>query len=213
MVNWAAAVGLAVATSGAESRPASPAGWPPGVAPRARHTMKEPAKQPSPSPTPKTEVATLAGGCFWGMEEILRQLSGVVETKAGYTGGTPANPAYPQVRTGRTGHAEAVQVVFDPARISYEQFLGHFFRMHDPTTLNRQGNDVGTQYRSSIFYHNEAQRLTAERVKERVNQSGKWKKPVVTEIVPAREFYPAEEYHQKYLQKHPGGYTCHFLRE
>ncbi len=162
---------------------------------------------------PHREVATLAGGCFWGMEEILRKIPGVTSTRVGYTGGTTSNPSYPEVHAGDTGHAEAVEVVFDPAKISYEQLLGYFFRMHDPTTLNRQGNDIGTSYRSAIFYHSEAQRQTAERVRERVDKSGKWPKPVVTEIVAAGEFWPAEEEHQKYLQKHPGGYTCHYLRD
>jgi peptide methionine sulfoxide reductase msrA/msrB len=159
------------------------------------------------------EVATLAGGCFWGMEEILRKIPGVIDTRVGYTGGTTANPTYPDVHAGDTGHAEAVEVIFDPSRLSYEALLGYFFRMHDPTTPNRQGNDVGTSYRSAIFYHDEEQRRVAERVKTSVDASGKWKKPVVTEIVAAREFYPAEEGHQKYLLKNPSGYTCHYLRE
>ncbi|MCX8157658.1 MAG: bifunctional methionine sulfoxide reductase B/A protein [Verrucomicrobiae bacterium] len=171
------------------------------------------AAAPSGVATQKTEVATLAGGCFWGMEEIIRKIPGVLETTVGYTGGTTETPTYKEVCTGRTGHAEAVQVVFDPARLSYEELLGYFFRMHDPTTLNRQHNDVGTQYRSAIFYHSEEQRQTAEKVKARVNASGKWKRPVVTEITKAGKFWPAEEYHQDYLQKNPGGYNCHFLRD
>jgi peptide methionine sulfoxide reductase msrA/msrB len=163
--------------------------------------------------TAKTEVATLAGGCFWGMEEILRKIPGVLETTVGYTGGTTENPTYKEVCTGRTGHAEAVQILFDPARLSYEELLGYFFRMHDPTTLNRQHNDVGTQYRSAIFYHSEEQRQTAEKVKARVNASGKWKRPIVTEITKAGKFWPAEDYHQDYLQKNPNGYNCHYLRD
>ena len=158
-------------------------------------------------------VATLAGGCFWGMEEILRKIPGVLETRVGYAGGSFRNPTYRDVTTGETGHTETVEVVFDPKRISYEELLGYFFRMHDPTTPNRQGHDIGTQYRSAIFYHDEEQRRTAERVKEQVERSGKWKGKVVTEIVPAGEFYTAEDYHQKYLVKHPGGYTCHYLRD
>jgi peptide methionine sulfoxide reductase msrA/msrB len=158
-------------------------------------------------------VATLAGGCFWGMEDIIRKIPGVLETRVGYTGGTFKNPTYRDVTTGETGHAETVEVVFDPKRISYEELLGYFFRMHDPTTLDRQGHDTGTQYRSAIFYHDEEQRKIAERVKEQVQQSGKWKGKIVTEIVPAGEFYTAEDYHQKYLVKHPGGYTCHYLRD
>jgi peptide methionine sulfoxide reductase msrA/msrB len=167
----------------------------------------------APTVAAPREVATLAGGCFWGMEEILRKIPGVVSTRVGYTGGTTSNPSYEEVHAGGTGHAEAVEVVFDPTKISYEQLLGYFFRMHDPTTLDRQGNDIGTSYRSAIFYHSDRQREIAEQVKRRVDQSGKWKDPIVTEIVPAGPFWPAEEYHQKYLQKHPGGYTCHYLRD
>ncbi len=147
------------------------------------------------------------------MQELLRELPGVVETTVGYTGGTTPDPTYDQVKTGRTGHAEAIRIVFDPSRVSYEQILEFFFRMHDPTTLNRQGNDVGTQYRSAIFVHDEAQRKVAEQVRAQVERSGKWKRPVTTVIVPAGPFYPAEKYHQDYLQKHPGGYTCHYLRD
>lgn len=162
------------------------------------------------SPSPR-ETATLAGGCFWGMEDILRNIPGVLKTTVGYTGGSVTNPTYKAVCTGKTGHAEAVEIVFDPARISFEKLLGFFFRMHDPTTLNRQHNDVGTQYRSAIFFHDDTQRQTAERVKARVDASGKWPRPVVTEITNASTFYPAEEYHQDYLEKNPGGYTCHVL--
>lgn len=161
----------------------------------------------------KQEIAVLAGGCFWGAEELLRELPGVIQTQVGYTGGFLKNPTYEDVKTGTTGHAEAVEVIFDPAKVAYADLLKYFFRLHDPTTLNRQGNDVGTQYRSAIFYHNEAQKKIAQQVKDEVNKSGKWKQPIVTEIVPASEFYSAEEYHQDYLQKNPGGYTCHYLRE
>ena len=165
-------------------------------------------------PAGAREVATLAGGCFWGMEEILRKVPGVLSTRVGYTGGALENPTYDDLHDGLSGHAEAVEVTFDPTVLSYEDLLEkYFFRMHDPTTLNRQGNDVGSQYRSAIFYHSEEQRLTAEAVKERVDRSGKWKRPIVTEIVAATPFYLAEEYHQDYLQKNPGGYTCHFLRD
>jgi len=161
----------------------------------------------------KRETAYLAGGCFWGMEELLRQLPGVVETEVGYTGGTVANAKYEQVHSGATGHAEAVRIVFDPDRISYEDLLLFYFKMHDPTTLNRQGNDVGSSYRSAIFYLSEEQKEVAEMVKARVDASHAWKRPVVTEITQASEWYPAEEYHQDYLEKHPGGYTCHFVRK
>ena len=162
---------------------------------------------------PVHETAILAGGCFWGMEEILRKIPGVIQTTVGYSGGTTPNPTYEQVCTGTTGHAELIEVVFDPARLSYEGLLDYFFRMHDPTTLNRQHNDVGTQYRSAIFYESEAQKATAERVKARWDKSGKFDRPITTEITAATAFYSAEEYHQKYLVKHPGGYTCHVLRD
>jgi len=147
------------------------------------------------------------------VQELIRKLPGVVESVVGYTGGTTDKPGYEKVRTGRTGHAEAVEIVFDPRAISYEDILRTFFRLHDPTTLNRQGNDVGTQYRSAVFYHSEEQRQVAERVKAEVARSGKWRSKVVTQIVPASTFYPAEDYHQDYLQKHPDGYTCHYLRD
>lgn len=161
----------------------------------------------------KTETAILAAGCFWGVEEILRSLQGVISTEVGYTGGSTSSPVYEQVKTGKTGHAEAIRINFDPEKISYESLLTYFFRLHDPTTLNRQGNDTGTQYRSAIFYLNEKQKQIAEQVKHQVEQSGKWKNSIVTQIVPAEPFYSAEEYHQKYLQKNPGGYTCHFVRD
>lgn len=160
---------------------------------------------------PVHETAILAGGCFWGMEEILRKIPGVIKTTVGYSGGTTANPTYEAVSTGGTGHAEAIQVEFDSARLTYEALLGYFFRMHDPTTLNRQHNDVGTQYRSAIFYTSDTQKQTAERVKR--EQSGKFKRPITTEIAAATKFYSAEDYHQKYLVKNPGGYTCHVLRD
>jgi peptide methionine sulfoxide reductase msrA/msrB len=166
-----------------------------------------------PKDSGSRETAILAGGCFWGVEEILRKLPGVIETEVGYTGGTTENATYAQVKTGTTGHAESIRVVFDPARISYEDLLGWYFRMHDPTTKNRQGNDIGTQYRSAIFYTSEAQQRAADAVKARVEASGKWKRPVVTEIVAAGPFWPAESYHQDYLEKNPGGYTCHYLRD
>jgi peptide methionine sulfoxide reductase msrA/msrB len=162
---------------------------------------------------PATETAILAGGCFWGMEDLLRKIPGVISTEVGYAGGTTGAPTYKQVRGGDTGHAESVRVLFDPARLSYADLLEKwFFRMHDPTTLNRQGNDIGTQYRSAIFATTPAQKKTALEVKARVDASHKWPRPVVTAIVDAGPFTPAEEYHQKYLEKNPGGYTCHYLR-
>ena len=159
------------------------------------------------------ETALLAGGCFWGMENILRSIPGVVDTEVGYSGGDLATPSYDDVTTGRTGHAETVRVTFDPKRLSFEALLGYFFRMHDPTTLNRQENDVGTQYRSAIFYMNEEQKRVAEAVKASVDKSGKWKKPLVTQIVPAGKFWRAEDYHQDYLVHNPNGYNCHVLRD
>jgi len=165
-------------------------------------------------PGPDREVAVLAGGCFWGMQDILRKIPGVVRSEVGYIGGWVKDPRYEDTHGSRSGHAEAVRVVFDPRVLSYADLLEKwFFRMHDPTTLNRQGNDVGTQYRSAIFTLDEAQRATAEAVKARVERSGKWKKPLMTEITPATTWYRAEEYHQNYLVKHPGGYTCHYLRD
>jgi peptide methionine sulfoxide reductase msrA/msrB len=163
---------------------------------------------------PTLETAILAGGCFWGMEEILRKIPGVIETEVGYAGGKTAGPTYAAVSAGGTGHAESVRIVFDPHKLSYEDLLAKwFFRMHDPTTLNRQGNDTGTQYRSAIFVTSPEQRKIAEAVKARIEHSGKWRKPLVTEIAEAGPFTPAEDYHQKYLEKHPGGYSCHFLRD
>jgi methionine-S-sulfoxide reductase len=154
-------------------------------------------------------MATLAGGCFWGMEDLFRTQPGVVDTEAGYTGGSLANATY----RNHEGHAEAIRIWFDPAETTYEALLRFFFRMHDPTTLNRQGNDIGTSYRSAIFYHSEEQRVTALRVKDEVNASGRWKRPVVTEITAAGPWWTAEEYHQDYLVKNPGGYTCHYVRD
>ena len=154
------------------------------------------------------ELAILAGGCFWGVQDLLRKYPGVISTRVGYSGGDTPNATY----RNHGDHAEAVEIIFDPAKISYRKLLEFFFQIHDPTTLNRQGNDLGRSYRSAIFYTSEEQRKTAERVKERWDKSGKFSGPIVTEITAATPFYPAEEYHQKYLVKHPGGYTCHVLR-
>jgi len=163
--------------------------------------------QASPqAPSQKVELATLAGGCFWGMEELIRKQSGVISTEVGYTGGKVPNATYQN----HEGHAEAVEIRFDPTKTSFEALLHFFFKMHDPTTLNRQGNDVGSSYRSAIFYHSEEQRRIAEKVKALA--AVKWKKPIVTEITPAGPWWKAEEYHQDYLQKNPGGYTCHYVR-
>ncbi|GLH72068.1 hypothetical protein GETHLI_05700 [Geothrix limicola] len=164
--------------------------------------------KPAPKET-KEEIATLAGGCFWGMEDLLRKQPGVTGIEVGYTGGSVANATYQH----HEGHAEAVQIRFDPTKTTFEALVRFFFRIHDPTTLNRQGNDMGTSYRSAIFYHSEAQRQTAERVKAEVDASGKWKRPIVTEITAAGPWWKAEEYHQDYLVKNPGGYTCHYIRD
>jgi len=159
------------------------------------------------------ETATLAGGCFWGVEDLIRKLPGVIETEVGYTGGAEPDPVYNRVKTGITGHAEALQIKFDSNQLSYAALLDFFFRIHDPTTKNQQGNDVGSQYRSAIFYHSEKQRDLAFEVIKKFNQLGVWKAPIVTEVAPYTQFYNAEDYHQDYLEKNPNGYTCHFLRK
>lgn len=159
------------------------------------------------------ETATLAGGCFWGMEEIIRNIPGVIHTVVGYTGGETVNPNYAVVKLGNSGHAEAVQVEFAPENLSYAELLGYFFRMHNPTTKNQQGNDLGSQYRSAIFYHSLEQKKTALEVIKKIESQKKWNGPIVTEVVEVSKFYPAEEYHQDYLQKNPQGYTCHWLRD
>jgi len=147
------------------------------------------------------ETATFAAGCFWGVEAAFRQVEGVVSTRVGYTGGTVANPTYEQVCSGKTGHAEAVEIEYDPSQVSYEQLLNVFWENHDPTTLNRQGPDVGAQYRSAVFFNNPEQGTAARASKDKLQQSGKYKRPIVTEITPAPEFYRAEEYHQQYFEK------------
>lgn len=154
------------------------------------------------------ETATFAAGCFWGVEESFRQVPGVLETAVGYLGGHTANPTYKDVCTDETGHAEVVQVAFDPSKVSYDKLLDVFWSAHDPTTLNRQGPDIGTQYRSAIFFHSPDQARQARASKEKVQASGKFRRPVVTEITAASTFYPAEDYHQKYLAKR-GLSHCH----
>ena len=156
----------------------------------------------------QTELATFGAGCFWGVEIAFRQIPGVLDALAGYSGGTMPNPTYEDVCSDRTGHAEVVEVTFDPSRVSYDRLLDVFFTSHDPTQLNRQGPDVGRQYRSAIFYHSEAQREAAEAAKRKWEASGRWKRPVVTEISPAGPFWKAEEYHQRYLEKR-GLASCH----
>ncbi|RDC58160.1 peptide-methionine (S)-S-oxide reductase [Pedobacter chinensis] len=155
-----------------------------------------------------TEKAILAGGCFWGVEELIRNLPGVVLTVVGYTGGDVPNATYRNHGT----HAEAIEIVFDPEKLSYRKLLEYFFQIHDPTTKNRQGNDVGTSYRSAIFYENDVQKDTANQLIGELESTGKWPGKFVTEVVPAGDFWNAEEEHQDYLQKYPYGYTCHFER-
>jgi peptide-methionine (S)-S-oxide reductase len=155
-----------------------------------------------------TETIVLAGGCFWGMEELFRRLPGVLDTEAGYAGGKNENPTYEN----HPGHAELLQITYDPDKTDLDHLLDFFFRMHDPTHLNRQGNDTGPSYRSAIFYANEEQKNTAEAMIQRVDASNAWHVPVVTTLEPLTKFWQAEDYHQDYLQKNPYGYTCHFLR-
>jgi len=156
----------------------------------------------------ETKTAIFAGGCFWGMEELFRKQPGVIDTEAGYAGGANEDPTYQN----HPGHAEALKIIYDPTVTNYKNLLDFFFRIHDPTTMNRQGNDIGRSYRSAIFYANKEERKEAEDFIDRVNTSGRWKDPVVTSLEPLKNYTPAETEHQDYLQKHPGGYTCHFIR-
>ena len=156
--------------------------------------------------------AVLAGGCFWGMEDLFRAQPGVISTRVGYTGGHLANPRYDDTHDSKSGHAEAIEVTFDPAKTDFGKLLAFFFQAHDPTTPNRQGNDRGTQYRSAIFYQDEAQKKTAEDIIKAVEASGRWPGKVATTLEPAQTFWEGEQYHQAYLQKNPGGYTCHWVR-
>jgi len=158
------------------------------------------------------QIAYLAGGCFWGMEELIRKIPGVLSTEVGYTGGSTSNPVYEDVKTGLTGHAESLKITFDPNKLSFRHLLFEFFRIHNPTTSNQQGNDIGTQYRSAIFYVDEQQKQTAEYVVKTVDTSKEWQAQIITELVPFKGFHRAEEYHQQYLIKHPHGYTCHYAR-
>ena len=158
--------------------------------------------------TGNLEKAVLAGGCFWGVQDLIRKLPGVLTTRVGYTGGDVPNATY----RNHHGHAEAMEIIFDPEQISYRDLLEFFFQVHDPTTLNRQGNDIGTSYRSAIFYLSDAQKQTAEDTIADVNASGLWPGKVVTEVTAAGPFWEAEPEHQDYLEKYPNGYTCHFVR-
>lgn len=155
------------------------------------------------------QKAYLAGGCFWGMEELFRSFPGVLDTTVGYMGGRNKNPTYEY----HPGHAEAIEIIFDDTKTTYRAILDFFFRIHDPTTKNRQGNDIGTSYRSAIFYTTDDELHEAEAAIARARESGRWKEPIVTSLERLIAWYPAEEYHQDYLQKHPGGYTCHFVRD
>jgi peptide-methionine (S)-S-oxide reductase len=155
------------------------------------------------NPTSQTETATLAGGCFWCLEAVYEQLKGVQKVVSGYAGGQTPNPTYPEVCTGETGHAEVVQITYDPQIVTFKDLLEVFFTIHDPTTLNRQGADVGTQYRSAIFYHNEAQKQVAEQVIAEMTAAGVWPRPIVTQVTALEAFYPAEDYHQGYFRKNP----------
>lgn len=157
------------------------------------------------------ETATFGSGCFWCTEAIFERVNGVVSVASGYSGGTVANPSYEQVCTGKTGHAECTQITFDPAVISYDELLEIFWKMHDPTTLNRQGNDVGTQYRSVIFYHNDDQKQKAEFYKNKLTEEKIWDKPIVTEITKFEKFYPAEDYHQEYYDNNPNQGYCAYV--
>jgi len=159
----------------------------------------------------ETEQATLAGGCFWCLEAVYSELRGVERIISGYAGGSVAHPTYDQVCSGRTGHAEVVQLTFRPSEVSYRELLEVFFTIHDPTTLNRQGADVGTQYRSAIFYHSEAQKQVAEEVIRDIGQAGLWRDPIVTEVVPLEAFYPAEGYHQDYYARNPYQPYCQIV--
>jgi len=154
------------------------------------------------------EVATLAGGCFWCLEEIFKEVKGIEKVVSGYSGGTTVNPSYNEVCSGRTGHAESIQITFDPQIVSFKEVLSIFFFVHDPTTLNRQGADIGTQYRSAIFYHNGEQKTIAEQAIRDLNSSNSWGAPIVTEVMPFQNFYPAEEYHQSYYERGPEKPYC-----
>ena len=159
------------------------------------------------------QSAYLAGGCYWGLEDLIRKIPGVLDTKVGFSGGHIKNVSYKEVTKGDTGHAESIEIKFDSNELSYQNLLFHFFKMHNPTTINQQGNDRGAQYRSSIFYINDQQKNTALQTIKLVNKSNEWKDPVVTEVIAFANFYPAEESHQKYILKNPDGYSCHFVRK
>ena len=159
-----------------------------------------------------TKKAILAGGCFWGVEALFRKLPGVVDTEVGYAGGTAANPTYDQLKAGQSDHAESIEITYNPEQISYHDLLQFFFQIHDPTTQDRQGNDLGTQYRSAIMTTDKDEICIAKELIAMIDASGIWPGKVVTEIIETDEFHAGEDYHQDYLEKHPDGYTCHFVR-
>ncbi len=194
----------AVASCGEKAAPATSKEEPPAMAPKS---------DPKPSaPTPaKVEVATLGAGCFWCVEAVYQELKGVISVESGYAGGTVENPTYKQVCTGTTGHAEVARITFDPSVIGFKEVLEVFWKTHDPTTLNRQGNDKGTQYRSVVFYHSEEQKALAEKYKKELDASGAWDKPIVTEISPAGKFYKAEDHHQNYFKDNPDQPYCVYV--
>jgi peptide-methionine (S)-S-oxide reductase len=178
------------------------------ASPEQAETTAPPAESPA---EPETKLATFGGGCFWCVEAVFQQLEGVVSVQSGYAGGTVDNPTYKQVCSGTTGHAEVCQIRYDPAKVSFDELLEAFWKTHDPTTLNRQGADVGTQYRSVIFYHDDQQRAQAEQRKQELDASGAWADPIVTEISPLLKFYPAEDYHQNYFRTNPQEGYCQFV--
>jgi peptide-methionine (S)-S-oxide reductase len=187
-----------------------------GLAGLGLFAMQSRQKQPSSTTSPamttaKLDTATLASGCFWCVEAVFQDLRGVSSVVSGYSGGSVENPSYEAVCTGRTGHAEACQITYDPGVVSFTDLLEVFWKMHDPTTLNRQGNDVGTQYRSAIFYHNDEQRKEAEAYKEQLDASGTFGAPIVTEITPFKNFYKAEAYHQNYFNENGAQPYCQFV--
>ncbi|NQT93622.1 MAG: peptide-methionine (S)-S-oxide reductase MsrA [Lentisphaerae bacterium] len=177
---------------------------------RPRENARKETEPPMPV-SPEVETVTFGAGCFWCTEAVFERIDGVLSAVSGYMGGTVPNPTYKQICTGMTGHAEVTQVRYDKSRTTFEELLGLFWRMHDPTTLNRQGADVGTQYRSAIFYHSEEQKAAAERSKDAVEKAGEFDRPIVTEIAAASDFYEAEDYHQEYFDNNRGAPYCRFV--
>ena len=175
---------------------------------REEAVQRQKSSKPAPQGSPQVEVATLGAGCFWCVEAVYQELDGVLSVESGYSGGAVANPSYQQVVSGATGHAEVCQIRFDPAKCSYEDVLKVFWQIHDPTTLNRQGNDVGTQYRSAIYYHDERQKALAEQSKSALDAANVWPNPIVTEVTPFAEFFKADDNHQNYYRRNPSQPYC-----